>query len=186
MLQFVLEFSRLMVCFALLGFASWQDLKKREVSNRVWKVFAPVGVSLSLLQLLVFDLGTWDLYLFSIGVSFLLSVALFYLGVFGGADSKALMCLSLTFPYAPYTLYTAAATLNLFPVTILINSFVCAVAGVFSVFLYSITYKLLYHKPQEKTLLDSWKKNGVPMILFVLLGLIYTLLFGDFLLNAIR
>jgi len=96
------EVIRISASFLFLAFSSWKDYEKREVSNAVWLLFAPISLLLSLVD----GFSRTDLsFLISLASSFVvvtgLSFALFYLDFFGGADAKALICLSFALPVPP-------------------------------------------------------------------------------------
>jgi archaeal preflagellin peptidase FlaK len=104
---------------------------------------------LSLSELLLFESTQLPFYALSFGVTAGLALLLFYAGGFGGADSKALMCIALALPFAPITLFTpiltqaASPTSQLiFPITIFGNSVLFAAAsGV-----YMIVRNVVWHK----------------------------------------
>ncbi len=94
---------RFSACLLFLSIASVYDIKTREVPNSVWLFFAPLGLILTLVSL---ALDNWKLSLMitciiSVAIIIGLSLALFYLGLFGGADAKALMCLAVSMPVYP-------------------------------------------------------------------------------------
>ncbi|MEM1581474.1 MAG: A24 family peptidase C-terminal domain-containing protein [Candidatus Bathyarchaeia archaeon] len=94
---------RFAVCLAFLSIASVHDVKTREVPNLIWVVFAPVGLALTLASL---ALSGWSqtfmlTWLITAAITAGLSTALFYLGLFGGADAKALICLAISMPTHP-------------------------------------------------------------------------------------
>lgn len=97
-----LETVKIGLSLIFLSYASWQDYRYREVSNKVWILFAPLGLTLTFFHIFL----TQQSFLFIMLVaSFLvvsgISVTLFYLGFFGGADAKAFICLSITLPWGP-------------------------------------------------------------------------------------
>lgn len=94
---------RFSVCLLFLSVASIYDVRTREVPNSVWLFFAPIGLILTLISLV---LNNWNFLLInicitSIAATIVLSFALFYLDLFGGADAKALICLALSMPVYP-------------------------------------------------------------------------------------
>ncbi len=100
-----LEVVKIGVSMLFLSYASWQDHKNREVSNRVWMYFAPLGLALTLLQ--IFLIQQFCLFVTLAASTIVvsgISITLFYLGLFGGADAKAFICLSITFPVGPVLL----------------------------------------------------------------------------------
>jgi Flp pilus assembly protein protease CpaA len=93
--------SRLILCAVLLSYASIQDVLKREVSNKVWLVGIPSCLVLDFIDFYFGNIGVVSFFA-SLAVGLLLGFALFYLGFYGGADSKALMLISMAVPsYLP-------------------------------------------------------------------------------------
>lgn len=122
-----LEILRTSVAFSFLSVSSWYDFKTREVPNRVWVFFAPIGFALAALQSLLNSLagGNVDpvLWLSSLGVTAGISLALFYLRFFGGADAKALICLSIALPVHLSSMqYQTSMLTPLFPLAVLSNA----------------------------------------------------------------
>ena len=137
-LQLAFDVARVAVTVAFLGYASWSDYKTREVSNRVWVIYAPIGLALSLADLLLYDSSQLWLFGLSVGMTVGFALLLFYTGGFGGADSKALMCIAFTLPFFPQGLFTpllpgglSPLSQTLFPITILSNAVLVAAASVF-------------------------------------------------------
>jgi archaeal preflagellin peptidase FlaK len=107
----------LAVSLAILLYASWSDYKTREVSNRVWVIYAPIAAVLSLAELLLYDISNLALYGLCVGLTVGLAFLLFYAGGFGGADSKALMCIAVALPFAPVALFTPLIADGLSPLS---------------------------------------------------------------------
>ncbi len=146
--------ARVTVTIAFLLYASWSDYKTREVSNRVWAVFAPIAVGLSLAELLLYDQSRLPLFGLSFGLTAIFALLLFYAGGFGGADSKALMCLALALPFFPQTLFAPVVAIGispisqmLFPITILSNSVLIAAASGLYLLLHNAVSRLTTGKP---------------------------------------
>ncbi len=92
-----------LIALAFLLYACLLDLRERRVPNRLWKYMIVVIVPFVAAEFLV---GKHDIYdvLFAFlqfVLIFGLAYALYYLGAYGGADAKALMVLSLLFPFYP-------------------------------------------------------------------------------------
>jgi preflagellin peptidase FlaK len=138
-LQPIFTAARVTLSLVVLFYASWSDYKTREVSNRVWTIYAPIALLLSLAEILLYEqdiLSKLTLYGLSFGVTAIFAIALFYSGGFGGADSKALMCIALALPFSTQMLFTPLITSgvsplsqNLFPITIFSNSVLFATAS---------------------------------------------------------
>ncbi len=125
--------ARVTISLVFLVFASWSDFKTREVSNRVWAIYAPVALVLSLVELVLYDFSRVWLFGLSVGITVGFALLLFYSGGFGGADSKALMCIALALPFFPAMLVTpilpgglSPLSQILFPITILSNAVLVA------------------------------------------------------------
>jgi preflagellin peptidase FlaK len=132
-----MEGLQVFVSLLFLLYASWSDLKTREVSNWVWVFYAPIGLALSLILLFVLDFSYDMLYLFSIsvGVTSALALALFYVGAFGGADAKALICISFTLPFYPSHFISFTSTTLIFPLSVFSNAIIIAALSVLYVLL---------------------------------------------------
>jgi preflagellin peptidase FlaK len=135
-LQTILAAAKVTLSLAFLLYASWSDYKTREVSNRVWAFYAPLAFFLSLSELLLSEPSKLPFFALSFGVTAAFAIVLFYTGAFGGADSKALMCIALALPFFPETLFTpifasgiSPLAQNLFPLTIFSNAVLFAAAS---------------------------------------------------------
>jgi len=109
--------ARIAVIAAGMFYASYEDWVRREVDDKVWIVCGAIGGALTALDLA----SRWSLSLLtasaiSIAISSGLAMALYYLGLYGGADAKAVMTISLGLPiyHAPRILhpFTGLASLS--------------------------------------------------------------------------
>ncbi len=92
-----IQMSVVIVC---LLFGSIMDLIKREVSNIPWIIMTVTGIITSIV-LIVFaaDKGkVGTMFGVNIGVGIVMGLLLYYTGVMGGADAKAVMALSFNTP----------------------------------------------------------------------------------------
>ena len=166
--QIIIIAAQVAVSLALLTYASWRDYKSREVSNRVWAIYAPIAIVLSLAELILYDSSKLPLFGISVGFTVGLAFLLFYSGGFGGADSKALMCIAFALPFAPVTLFTPVLANSLspisqfiFPLTIFSNAVLFAAASG----IYMILRNYVWHKKNGKKMFtgtlaleSAWKK----------------------------
>ncbi len=88
-------------------------------------------------------------YALSFGVTAGLAFLLFYTGGFGGADSKALMCIALALPFAPIALFTpipfdglSPISQFIYPITIFGNAVLFAAASG----IYMVLRNVIWHK----------------------------------------
>ena len=160
----ILTSARIIVALTFLFFASWSDFKTREVSNNVWIIFAPIAFSITLAQFLFFTppIGTALQSLIYYGISFVItsifSITLFYIGAFGGADAKALMCISLALPLPPEPFQALSSFVSpIFPITIFSNSVIVAALSVF----YSLLRNIIWKKRTKQNLFEGHRDESL-------------------------
>jgi archaeal preflagellin peptidase FlaK len=171
--QTMLIGAQVAVTIAILIYASWRDYKCREVSNRVWAIYLPIATALSLVNLLLFDFSKLLLFGVSIGFTVGLAFLLFYSGGFGGADSKALMCIAVALPFAPVAIFTPIISGSLspiaqyiFPLTILGNAVLFAAASIF----YILVRNIIWHKRNgKKMFMDTLAAESLGKKILVLI-----------------
>jgi preflagellin peptidase FlaK len=172
-MQAVLIAANITLSLACLIYASWSDYKTREVSDRVWLLFAPTALLLSIAELLLYEPSRLPLFGLSFAVTVVIAVALNYSGGFGGADSKALMCLGLALPFSPTALVTpvlaagvSPLSQNIFPFTVLSNSVLVAAFSAVAMIFHNLFRRVkTRQKMFEATLANepAWKKVLVLM-----------------------
>ena len=258
-MQRILIATKVGISLVFLLYASWRDYKSREVRNKVWLIYGPIAFTLSLIEYLLFDFAKLSLFGLSVGFTFLIAFLLFYSGGFGGADSKAFMCIALALPFSTELLFSPI-TVNgispisqvIFPMVIFSNSVLIAAASAIYILIRNVFqhlknrkeffegslksesfgkkiivlitgYKIAISKMQEKwhiypmedieqnneetkrkliivprdegrdeiinrlnVAIEAkkisnyvWSTPGLPMLIFVTIGLIIALLFGD-------
>ncbi len=148
---------RVLLCLAFFIYASWSDLQKREVSNTVWVLMAPSAFTLTFLQSLIFFPSMLRVYALSFAITSAVSVALFYAGAFGGADAKALICLSLALPYPVQSLPPLNFVSPLFPLTVFSNAVLLAASTV----LYTLTRNLIWKHRTGKKLFEGLQTQSI-------------------------
>jgi preflagellin peptidase FlaK len=148
-MQQILEAAKVTLTIAFLLYASWSDYKTREVSNRVWVLFAPLALFITLAELLLYEPSKLLLFGLSVGVTVAIAFILFYSGAFGGADSKALMCIALALPFSPETPFApvlaagvSPLSQNLFPITIFSNAVLFAALSGIAMLLLNFKWRL--------------------------------------------
>ncbi|MEM2320649.1 MAG: A24 family peptidase C-terminal domain-containing protein [Candidatus Bathyarchaeia archaeon] len=99
----VIDSVRVLTCLLFLLVASFHDIRSREVPDTLWIIFAPIGLILTLASIALSELSLLRLMAWIIIMAVMsgLALALYYLGLFGGADSKVLMCLAVAMPFQP-------------------------------------------------------------------------------------
>jgi len=96
-----LDVIRLIIGFAVLSYASYTDIKTRRASNINWLIMGGIGGIILVVQ--YFTVGFENIiYLLFIPIMIGLVYAFFQLRlIFGGADAKALMAISILTPLEP-------------------------------------------------------------------------------------
>ena len=94
------EYMSVSITLIILTVASVCDIRTREVPDKVWLIYGPAGLALTIYRTYV-DPSQLLFTAVSIGFSILLAFGLVFFGVSGGADAKGLICLSLTLPLPP-------------------------------------------------------------------------------------
>lgn len=127
---FTLDVIGLAACFIFLIYSSWRDIVSREVSDRVWMIFYPVGIVLTATRLMA-QVGLWQQILVSIGITVAISLLLPYLGFWGGADGKGFICLALMNPVTPAFGANLFHIVDpLFPLVVFSNAYVASLCAV--------------------------------------------------------
>ena len=127
---FTLDVIGLAASFAFLIYSSWSDIVSREVSDRVWMIFYPVGLVLTAIRF-VAQTGLWQQILLSIAITVAISLLLPYLGLWGGADGKGFICLALMNPVIPALGGNLLHIVDpLFPVVVFSNAYIASLCAV--------------------------------------------------------
>ncbi|RJS82125.1 hypothetical protein CW707_01675 [Candidatus Bathyarchaeota archaeon] len=162
-LQTWITLIRTIVTLSFLVYASWSDYRTREVSNTLWIFFAPPAFALTILELLFYNPSMLYLYGLCFALTSTFAITLFYLGGFGGADAKALMCLALALPFFPEKLLTPLSgeisiiSQNFLPFTVFSNSVIIAAATAIYIFIRNI----VWHRKSGTSLFgESHKKES--------------------------
>jgi len=95
----IMAFLQILISGTMLGIASFLDIRTREISNKLWLAFLPFS-TLVILLTIVTDLTQIPLIVTSIAITSGIALLIFYLGLYGGADAKALISLSIAHPTA--------------------------------------------------------------------------------------
>jgi len=157
-LQALLTATNIALTISFLLYASWSDYKTREVSNIVWIIYAPLSLSISLANILLYEPSRLLFFGLSFGVTTIIAVLLFYTGGFGGADSKALMCIALALPFSTERVITpfipngvSPLSQIIFPITIFSNSVLLAAATA----VYLLFYNIIWHAKSKRKIFEG-------------------------------
>jgi preflagellin peptidase FlaK len=138
---------KIVLAFVFLAYASWRDFKTREVSDRVWVLFAPLAFALTFFELFFWDFALLPHFGLCFGLTAAFAIVLFYAGGFGGADAKALMCLALALPFYPNRVLkplfgeVSPIMQTFFPITVFINSVILSALSAVYIFFHNLYWR---------------------------------------------
>jgi preflagellin peptidase FlaK len=125
------EYLSVAVTLIFLTIAAYSDLKTREVSDKVWAVYAPIGAALTVFRTYL-QPSLLILTVASIALSILIGFGLVFFGLGGGADGKAVMCLGLALPLPPGVVTPILGFFHpFFPIVVLIVAYICSLSVAF-------------------------------------------------------
>jgi archaeal preflagellin peptidase FlaK len=92
---------RLAACAAMLVVAAIIDIKKREIPDKIWLGFGGLGVVLATLEFSNSSTSSSLMFKYILGIGIVCPIAysVYKTGLFGGADSKALIAIAILFPW---------------------------------------------------------------------------------------
>jgi prepilin signal peptidase PulO-like enzyme (type II secretory pathway) len=122
----VLDIAAAVVSLMFFIVGSISDFKKREVDDKVWLAFGPIGLILTISRVII-DPSLLLLFAASAVLTFLVAMGLFYFGLTGGADAKAIICLGITLPTPPTAWQPLLGFVHpFFPVVVVMMGFICS------------------------------------------------------------
>ena len=147
---------RFIVGLTILSYACYTDVRTRHASNYLWLLMGVVGSLLLLLQYVTVGFDN-VLILSVIPMMFILSYVIFQSGLlFAGADTKALMSLSILVPFY------------------VVNVFLLSILFILLVIPFLLLY---YHK--KYSVLYLMTKYRYPFMVNILFGFLFTFAFGN-------
>ncbi|MFX0207260.1 MAG: prepilin peptidase, partial [Candidatus Hodarchaeota archaeon] len=96
-----LELLAALFAIPFLVYACYSDIRIREVDDEVWLVFLAVALPMNVLRLFLYNEEVSTLLIGSFSIILAVALAIFCvgLGLMGGADGKALICISFMSPF---------------------------------------------------------------------------------------
>lgn len=143
-LRIILDLLRIIVTTTLFLYASWEDWREREITDKVWVVMTICGIAFLLIDATLISGNRLWLTLIGISITFSFTIGfiLFYLDFFGGADSKALMALSIVMPLRPRLMQMNSKTHPFIPIAVFNNSVIGAASMAIVLLTYNISRKI--------------------------------------------
>ncbi len=165
-----IDLLKFILVLGFLVYACKLDVESRIVPNRVWKYMLIITLPIVIFQIVTEPLPQLFYMLAGIQVLIVISLAylLYYIGAYGGADAKAIMCLSIIFPF--YPTFNGFPILNFgfgsFAFSTLANSVIAAPALLVGMFIRNLVVEgvgdlkgnLLYYLTGYKAKVDSLPK----------------------------
>jgi preflagellin peptidase FlaK len=109
----MLDILKILFCTPFLLYACYSDIKKRSVTNKVWLVMLAGSIFFILYDTSKYGISYLLTLFISAGFMFMLVYVTFQLGLFGGADAKSLIVLSIILPaYPAFQAFGYALPLN--------------------------------------------------------------------------
>ena len=127
-----LELTRITLSLIALAASSYHDYKTRRVPDTIPKILIPTATTLTLADILLQPNPQTKLLTYAAYTAITATIfyAIAYTGLFGGADAKIMIALSLATPWQPTTIKpTLGITFPILPISILNNSLLLAVTS---------------------------------------------------------
>jgi preflagellin peptidase FlaK len=157
--SYFLDYLRTLLALLMLGYGSYNDIKTREIHDKVWLIFGGSGLVLDLYELFIESLTLRQLVI-SVGFMGLLMLLFGYFRLFGGADLLAFVALSLIHPKPPgYLMANWGWVPPLFSFTLVSNTALVGILTPFIIFFRNLTSSLAGNNAFESYQnVPLWKK----------------------------
>ncbi len=146
---------QILISGTMLGIASFFDIRTREISNKLWLAFLPFSTLVTLLTIAT-DVTQIPLIITSIAITSGIALLIFYLGLYGGADAKALISLAIAHPTASIPpLYTPMLPLSTLTNSLLLMVLSTPIALIKNIYWKTTTQQALFDGLEHEAL---WRK----------------------------
>lgn len=146
------------VALSLLTVASYEDIKSREISNKIWVVFIFFAILFNFIMfyLKFISLSFYDLIIFIL--QFLLFSFLYHFNAYGGADLKALVCLTFMFPFSQEK--TSILGYGIVPLPILVFFYASFLSLFYTILnlIHNVVFLIKYNSLFDGVKEPVWKK----------------------------
>ncbi|MEM2667960.1 MAG: prepilin peptidase, partial [Candidatus Methanomethylicaceae archaeon] len=136
----IFNYLRQSLSLIMLLISSYEDLKTREINDKIWIIFSPIGILITFIEFFFkfIDFSYLIFYILSIIIATIISIIIYYSKFVGGADSKALITLSFLDP-----INLNKNIIHPFnSIIVLTNSCIISLIIPFSIFIYNL-YRIL-------------------------------------------
>ncbi len=133
------DFFSVAFCTLILLYACYSDIKTRSVTNRLWGLMIAVGCFLAVYNGFRFGIPFLLGFTLSVFFTFCLTYLFFRLRLFGGADAKCLIAISVLIPLQPdFALVYSQLLLFPFAITTLLNAAIISLCVPLGLFVYNL------------------------------------------------
>ena len=138
-----LEVSTFVLALVILGYAGWSDWKRREVEDWVWVMTFPLGGILTTIRTVLTGRPDPYFWVFGLIITIILAFTLSHIGLWGGADGKALICLALITPEMPsFANPILGIWITFLPFTVIFNAYLLSLSSLVYIASRNLWYKL--------------------------------------------
>ena len=150
-LSFVLYVLILFFNILFLAIATVKALKYREIPDKIWLALLLTTIPLIIVKSIIDHLGIlfFIIYGLNIFIGVMFGLIMFYSGAWGGADSKAIMSISITFPYQAFFLKSNCILLPILGISI--NFLVFFISLIFAFLIYNAVFYFHHGELFSKT-----------------------------------
>ncbi|MBY9000525.1 MAG: prepilin peptidase [Candidatus Heimdallarchaeota archaeon] len=154
-----------------LLFGSYMDLIKREVSDIPWIIMAIVGLITTIIYIIFSENKGMDGTIIGInlGVGIAIGLILYYTGMMGGADAKAIMALSLNTAIYPFVFELTSTPVYAF-VPPIFNTFFNWLLTLVLIYPLPLLFYNIYLKIKKQELFKDTNANFASKILMMISG----------------
>jgi hypothetical protein len=147
------------------------DLRKREVSDIPWIIMAVVGLITTIIYIIFTENKAKDGTIIGInlGVGIAIGLVLYYTGMMGGADAKAIMALSLNTAIYPFT-YELTSLLVYDVVPPIFNTFFNWLLALVLIYPLPLLFYNIYLKIKKQRLFENTNANFASKFLMMISG----------------
>ncbi len=170
-ITFIMLYIQMGVVILCLLFGSYMDLRKREVSDVPWIIMAVTGLITTIVYIIFSEnKGSDGLKIgINLAVGIAIGLVLYYTGMMGGADAKAIMALSLNTAIYPFTLaFTNGLVYDILPSVF--NTFFNWLLTLVLIYPIPLLFYNIYQKIRKQKLFENTNANFASKILMMMSG----------------
>ena len=144
-ISYSIELIKIISCLFFLIISSFHDYRDRRVPNKIFKIFTPIAATLTAIDILLATNPLTQLTNFTLNMAISLPIfyLIYYVGLFGGADAKIMITLSIAIPWPPKIVKPLIeSNLPIFPISILNDTILSSVLTLPYALLSNLNWKI--------------------------------------------